>query len=658
MISEQKQPAAGSVVSDSFLHKPGSHILLIFLLGLLAYSNTFQVPFLFDDIGNIVENHTIKDLNNLWPPTGSRWFGLLTFALNYKLHGLDVAGYHIVNLAVHIINGILVYFLVVLSFKTFFLAKSSLKDYSDNIALFSGLLFVVHPVQTQAVTYIVQRFASLATTFYLLSLVIYIKWRLRPRSIEDELRSTDRRSSSGSLKSTPWYLASVVSAILAMKTKEIAFTLPLIIALYEFMFFQGEIKKRVLWLIPLLLSMLLIPLTLIPLDKPLDQIIGTVRDATRLQSALSRWDYLFTQFRVIITYIRLLVLPIGQNLDYDWPIYHSFTDPEVFLSFFFLAALFGTGVYLCRLTSWAQVSNSRSPSEFRLIAFGIFWFFITISVESSVFPIADVICEHRVYLPSIGAAVGLAAAFFLFGSISKPHARWMDTAVNFLLMTVVVILVIAAFGRNTVWTEEVKLWEDVVEKSPQKPRAYNNLGYAFMTMGLNQKAIQYFNTAVKLKSDYAEAYTNLGFAYTEQMLFEEAETQLRKAMSLKPGDSVIYNNLCMVFLRQGRLEEAERELRTALMLDPYYAEAYNHLGILNAERGNPGEALKSFYKAIELKPSLAQAYNNAGLVCMKIGKIREATLYLKKATELAPNIESYKKNLYKAQVQVEGAVQF
>ncbi|MBI5195488.1 MAG: hypothetical protein HZA10_04105, partial [Nitrospirae bacterium] len=165
----------------TLLHKPIVHILLIVIIGLIAYSNTFHVPFQFDDHNFIVDNHKLRNLSSFWPTAGSRWVGFLTFALNYKFGGLNVTDYHIVNIIIHIINALLVYRLVILTFQTpyFNLHPSTFNPRSSLIALFSSLLFVSHPIQTQAVTYIVQRFTSLATMFYLLSLVMYVKWRLK-----------------------------------------------------------------------------------------------------------------------------------------------------------------------------------------------------------------------------------------------------------------------------------------------------------------------------------------------------------------------------------------------------------------------------------------------------------------------------------------------
>ncbi|MDP2167408.1 MAG: hypothetical protein Q8J64_03645, partial [Thermodesulfovibrionales bacterium] len=391
-----------------FLNKTPFHLALIALLGLLAYSNTFDVPFQWDDKYTFIEgNPIIKDLGYFLEPSKAeglelydtlktRYVGYLTFALNYKLHGLDVRGYHIVNIAIHIINSLLVYFLVVLTFRTPFLsnplflnnppsppfAKGGLSE-GNLIALFSALLFVSHPVQTEAVTYIFQRLASLCAFFYMLSLLLYIKSRL-----------TEKKTKYA------FYAMSLFSAVLAAKTKENAFTLPLVIALYEFFFFKGSINRRMLGLVPLLLTMLIIPLSLTGIDKPAGEIISGIGPITEGYQDILRWDYLFTQFRVIPTYIRLLFLPINQNIDYDYPVYNSFFDLEVLLSFFFLLSIFGSALYL--------FYRSKFKPDLRLISFGIFWFFITLSVESSIIPIPMVINEYRLYLPSFGAFAAAA----------------------------------------------------------------------------------------------------------------------------------------------------------------------------------------------------------------------------------------------------------
>ena len=272
---------------NNFLSRPIAHILIIIIIGLAAYSNTFHGTFHLDDDVIITSNPITKNLNyfvdikksevfkhkHFYKIFKNRYIGNLTFALNYKIHGLNVIGYHIVNILIHIINAILVYSLVILTFRTPFIRNSSVRKYSKYTAFLTAILFVCHPIQTQAVSYIVQRFSSLATLFFFLALVAYIKWRLK----------THQPSLQSNITNISLYLLSIFSAILAMKTKEIAFTLPVIIFVYEFIFFEGKLKKRFLYLIPISLTMLIIPFTILEIDKPIGYISNALDFATDLE---------------------------------------------------------------------------------------------------------------------------------------------------------------------------------------------------------------------------------------------------------------------------------------------------------------------------------------------------------------------------------------
>ncbi|MBI5196906.1 MAG: tetratricopeptide repeat protein [Nitrospirae bacterium] len=524
----------------------------------------------------------------------TRFITFFTFMLNYQLHGLDVTGYHVVNLAIHIINALLVYWLVVLTFKTpfFNFHPSSLIPHLL-IALFSALLFVSHPIQTQAVTYITQRFTSLATLFYLLSLVMYVKFRTQ--NTEHKVQNTDKRQKIFSLSSVFWYLTSVLSAVLAMKTKEIAFTLPIIIVLYEIFFFSKSQNSetsssmqnppippltkggkggfscitrhaglsdrqasRFLYFLFFLLTMLIIPLSLIGVNDRIDKLTEDLNEITKSGTSMSRWDYLFTQFRVIVTYVRLLFFPVNQNLDYDYPIYNSFLNPNVFLSFLFLLSIFGLGVYLFYYSKNPPSSpfykggikgDQASPNSLtithhalRIMAFGIFFFFITLSVESSIIPIEDIIFEHRLYLPSIGLIIAFVSAVFCFSpylssfnlqpsSFLSRHALRITVL---LLTTSVIVLAIATYQRNSVWQDVFRLCEDMVKKSPKKARTHNNVGLAYYLKGETDKAIEHFQIALSLNPYYVPAHNNLYIAYTAKGWIKEGLQHFYIAQSLKP----------------------------------------------------------------------------------------------------------------------------
>jgi tetratricopeptide (TPR) repeat protein len=635
-----KKPEYKSAISqfgpdktDSIFNKPFVQALAIIFIAFLIYSNTFHSPFVLDDLPNITNNSTIKDLDNFWPPSGTRWFGSLTFAINYRLGGMASFGYHFVNLAIHLLNALLVYWLVLLTLKTPYVMSVS-RAHGDSqylAALFSSLVFLSHPIQTQAVTYIVQRFASLATLFYLLTLVMYIKWK------ESKEQQAKHYASSAML-----YAVSLVSAVLAMKTKEIAFTLPVVLCIYEFMFFHGKIMKRTLYLVPFVLTMLIVPLTLTGAGGPLTDISKIGEAATKLSETqgISRLDYLYTQFRVVVTYIRLLFLPINQNLDYDYPIFSSFFTPEVFVSFMFLFSVFALGVYLYRLSLKPE---TKDRYWLRLMSFGIFWFFVTLSVESSVIPIRDVIFEHRVYLPSVGFFMALTATMGLV------VARWGNRVSYakkvYVMLLVVIVLSAATYARNAVWKDSVSLWEDVVKKSPGKARGHDYLGNAYRKQGRIDESMQQIGAAIAIDPDYAETHNNLGNEYAEQGLFDKAIDEYKIVLHFYPDSAYAHYNLGIVYAKQGRINDAISEFKTALSLNPDYAEVHNNLGIIYAGNGRIDEAIREFKTALNLNPDYVDIHNNLGVIYAGQGRIDEAIREYQNVLSYNPNDIEARKNL-------------
>lgn len=625
---QQIQKGIASQIEDSshqgLLRQHLVILLLISLLAGLIYSNTLSSPYHLDDESNIVKNSQIRSLSNFLDFSGRRYVGFLSFALNYHLGKLNVFGYHLVNLLIHITNGFLVYMLVLLLLKTpRVLSPPSLYTAQDRtwIALSTALLFTAHPIQTQAVTYIVQRFTSLAALFYLLAVVCYLKGRLA-------------ESEKGSRYL--WYGGALGSTLLAMKTKEISYTLPFMILLVESIFFQAFNWKRWATMFFFLLTLFIIPLSL-------SFTVGVTEDwlLPRENILIGRTDYLFTQFRVIVTYLRLLVLPIEQNLDYDYPIYHSLLDPPVFFSFLFFSALLGLAIYLLFY------------SQFRLVAFGMIWFFLTLSIESSIIPISDVIFEHRLYLPSVGFM--LAASTVIVGLL---HPR--KVMMGILIGVAVTILSVTTYQRNIIWKDDVTLWEDVVKKSPHKPRAYNGLGSAYMDQERLEEAVEAFKTALTLKPGFVRARYNLGRVHIKQGRFQEAIQEFKTALILNPRYAHVYYDLANAYKELGRLEDADRAYKTALTLKPDLAEGYNNLGVVYYEQGRLSEASVAFEKAVQLKPDYEKAFYNLANVYKDLGRLEEAIQAYKNALTLNPDYADAHYNLGSAYIRLgrlEEAVQ-
>ena len=410
--------------------------LLIALATFLVYSNTFHAGFHFDDTGSILEDYTLRNLDNLSRILqGNRGLARATFALNYAVGGLNVAGYHIVNLAIHITNGILVYFLVFLTL----IRIDSLKDRAKRIAIYTALLFAVHPIQTQAVTYIVQRMEILASMFMLAGLLLFIKGSEAAKIYARVLL----------------YGAVAVSYLLGFFSKEVAITLPAIVFLYDWCFLAKGAMKKVAARLPLYLVLIAMLAFFVTRSLPgLQEIPGgstvgfgvqgrepiTSLEAGQQQAGstdlgfqnISPKGYAFTQFNVLIYYITLLFVPVNQNLDYDFPISKGLFDiplvkegtvlnipiPPPIVSLIILLAIIGFAVYqiLKRTTDDnALIYDTPLPSlplkggglgwgccQRSLIAFFILWFFIILSPTSGFIPIIDVIFEHRLYLASVG----------------------------------------------------------------------------------------------------------------------------------------------------------------------------------------------------------------------------------------------------------------
>ncbi len=573
--------------------------LILFSLGFIIYSNTLTSPFVFDDHG-AVESPRVMNLKSFLDLSGTRYLADVSFALNYAVAGFNPLGYHLVNILIHIMNAIFVYLVISLTFKTP-LMKAAPEMIGEKIAMAASLIFLTHPVETEAVTYIAQRYSSLATFFYLLSIIFYLKAR---SSFEKE---------PGEIREWVFYAGCIIFTAAAQKTKEISFTLPVMIAFFEFTFFDNSrgLFRRVLYMAPVLLSLAIIPKILYFTKGASAVNFNRHEIADKLGmllredfSTLPRYDYLITQFRVIITYLRLLVSPVSQNVDYDYPVFHTILAPPVFLSFIFLLSLFSSAAYL-----YLRSRRNKNPWGL-IVSFGVLWFFITISVESSIIPIADIIFEHRLYLPGIGIMISFSTLIFYFLNIKKG----LNEAAPVIIAVIVIVNSFATFERNTVWATELTLWEDVVKKSPNKARGYSNVGFALGKMGKTGEAADYFEKAVRLKPDLW--LTNY--------------------------------NMANALLQSGRAMESLPFFYKTIKLKPDYVDAYNGLGFALVDLKKPDEALKYLGEAVRLRPEAADSYNNLGNALLLLGRIDEAIANYEKALTLAPGEASAKANLANA----------
>lgn len=355
---------------------------IIAIMILIAYSNTFTASFHFDDNPSIQENPLIRHVtadNLLQILSGGRPMVYLSIMLNYQLNGINVIGYHVFNIGIHIANSFFVYLLIL---RTLTLPQFAGRyaERAKRMALFCALLFGVHPIQTESVTYIISRTELLATFFYLAAFLLFI-----------------RAAKAVTLR---YAVAVAFTSLCAAASKEWAVTLPALLIIYDYFFLsQGNLK-------PLLSRWQLFLCTALPWPYVLSRLDlfasgGVAGVGFDLVSAtgITMKTYLYTSLNVIWTYIRLLFVPINQNLDYDYPIAKTLFEFPTLLSLVGHLVVLAAAIWLWRKKGWT------------LIPFGVAWFYIGLSPTQSFVPVVDVIFEHRVYMPSIGFFLAFVVLF-------------------------------------------------------------------------------------------------------------------------------------------------------------------------------------------------------------------------------------------------------
>ncbi|MBP9854049.1 MAG: tetratricopeptide repeat protein [Candidatus Omnitrophica bacterium] len=535
-------------------------LLTISVSVLVIYAQTLHYSFHFDDYFFITENLKIRDIQNvqdIWNSLGkpSRFIGMYSFALNYHFHQLDVFGYHIVNIMIHIINGLLVRWLVLLTLTT------RKFDYREWLATSTAVLFVCHPMNTQAVTYITQRFASLGSMFYLLSLCFYIQGRLTAGKHKNII-----------------FTFSFLSVVLGMFTKQIVLTLPICVLLYEYCFLDLGKKWKPRWpQIMIFLGLLVLIPTLHSWDfsRLFD---ARIESRSHEGDIITSYTYMLTQFRVIPLYISKMFCPVGQTLDYDFPLSTRFWDAKVI----------GGMIFIFSTLIAAIVNLRRRP----IMAFGILWFFITLSIESTIIPIYQVIFEHRCYLPSIGLL--FAVNFFLW-EIFKSRRKYAIC-----IFLIIVVLGWTAYQRNRVWENETTLWKDIKQKAPRKVRPYIHLGASYIMKGEYDLALNEFNQALKMKQDDYKIFHNRGIVYEMKGELEKAKNDYTRAIQLSAGSAPSYMNRAGVLVQLKQYDAALIDYNKAIEWDKDYGDAYSGRANLYYMAGRYQQALEDLMTAKKL----------------------------------------------------------
>ncbi len=625
----------------------------------VAYHNSFGVPFIFDDDLSIRDNPTIRSLVTAWAPPGQSGLTVsgrpllnFTLALNYAAGGLSVWGYHWVNLLIHVAAGCTLFGVVrrtLGAIRPIPVAAevrrgSETPPYSRDatwLALAVALLWTVHPLQTQAVTYIVQRAESLVSLMYLLTFWFFV------RSIEP-----------GAPKR--WAVLAWVACLLGMAAKEVMVTAPVMVALYDRIFSAGswgEVwRRRGRFHLALAATWLLLAWLVMT--------TGGRGGTAGFGGEMSPWGYALTQAGAVVRYLQLALWPQPLVFDYGKDLVSGWS--AVWWQMLLLASLFAAG-------GWAAWRG-------RAIGYLGAFFFAVLAPSSSFVPVVtQTMSEHRVYL-ALAAVVSLVVAV-LYAGLGRR---------SFLVFGVLAVALTAAtVRRNHDYRTEVAIWEDTVVKRPQNIRALsalaeiyqkagrldearvlleeaarvapesvevrNNLGNAWMKLGRWPEAIACFETAHRLKPEEPDVLSNLGNALLQTGRTEEAMARFAAALRLKPDFPEPRYNLANTLAQLGRLAEAEPHYARYVQLKSDDAEARSNYGDVLLELGRGPEALTQFEAAIRLKPEQAELHNNLGVALARLGRPRDAVTHFEEALRLQPNFEGARGNLERATLDAASA---
>jgi tetratricopeptide (TPR) repeat protein len=565
---------------------------LVVVITSIAFSSVLDNELTNWDERVYFDNHIIKELS--WENTKvifasfhkeffSQPMVLLSFSLEYRFFQEAPFIYHLTNLTLHILNSLLVFFLIYL--------------FSNRVlvALVAALLFGVHPLHVESVAWVAERKDMLSTFFFLSSLLSYVFYR--------------RRAAAG------WYCLSIVLFILALFSKPIVVTLPLVMFLCDYLEGRRFDRAAVLEKLPFFALSAIFGIITISIHKATTTPVSMSVTFIIERALIACYSIVF--------YLKKTIAPANLSAIYSYPEEITILSPAFFVPPFLIMAMAAMVIYTRRHT--------------RGIVFGGLFFIITIlpTLQIVPFPTSETIVADRyTYIPSIGlfflAGLALHELYFSEG----PFEVLRKVSLVIVLGVLVSILVVITYQRNDVWQDSETLWTDTIKKSRQQAIAHNNLGLVYRKKGLTDKAIEEFKEAIRLKPYFAEAHNNLGLAYSSLGRTEESIEELILALTIKPDLAGAHNNLGNAYSNMGRTSEAIEEYKVAIRLNPDFAEAHYNLGNVLSDAGSLNEAERHYRQALSYRSDFAKAHNNLGLLLVQLGRPDEAIEHYRLALTL------------------------
>jgi protein O-mannosyl-transferase len=584
-------------------------VLIILAAGLSAYCNSFSGVFLFDDVHAIVENPCIR---SLWPLTqamsappeatvAGRPMVSLSLAVNYALGGLNPRGYHAFNLIVHLLCGLLLFGIVRRT-----LSSGRLQDRYGRaapvLAVIIATLWVVHPLQTESVTYVIQRTETMMGLFYLLTLYCF-------------LRAVASRQPVG------WQIAAVGSCALGMTCKEVMVSAPLVVLLYDRIFVAGSFReiasrRRGLYLG---LAATWIILTMLLATGPRSASVG-------FSHGISAFDYAKNQCIAIITYLKLAFWPHPLLLDYGAPEAVSLKQAAPY------------AVVLAALLIATVIALACRPR----VGFMAACFFIILAPTSSFVPITtEVAAERRMYLPLAAVIVLVVLGVYdLIAALvvrNAPRSRSLWSAASCAAIVVACVLGSLTYQRNSDYHAELQIWSESLSVKPNNPRTHLSIGKALVEREQVDEGIRYYRRALQLDPDLVDAHFNLGNALQQKEQFEEAVAEYNAALRISPGYARVQMNLGVALVKLKRFQDAVALYEAMLRDAPDSAEIQGNLAVALVYAGQIDDAITHLRAATRLEPNDAVTRRNLAGLLLQQGRPEEAAREFREALRINPN---------------------
>jgi tetratricopeptide (TPR) repeat protein len=695
-INEKKQSGKKP---GKILRSPYTWLTFLLFCTLLAYSNTFHVPFIFDDVDNLTNNPYMRFQTLSWDYiknlphglNGKRIVSFITFGLNYYVDQYNVVGYHLVNILIHLFNGLLLFFLIriILSLTNHqnnrYIAENTTEKQSsrdDYIAIFATGLWLLNPIQIFSVTYTVQRMNSLAAMFSMLSLLSYIRTRGITFRGEQKKQSA-LKPLSRYLITLFFILLTFIFAIFAILSKQNAILLPIFIILFELYFLSDYSFKNIISRLRrpkfLIFSLLIIA----PVGALLTYIIyynTAANPWAHIMSLYNGRDFSFferiiTQPRIVCYYLSLIFYPVPSRLALlvDIPKSTGFLHPvSTLISIIFLASLFilsliagrrsrssfSAGISslpnksdsdksdnsTCELQGSESLNNSSSQksqcsrASLRLFSFAVVWFLAGHLLESTIIPL-ELVYIHRNYLPSIFIFLPIAVYFFQWSKKTEMEpgsAIWRFRKLEFLALSMF-LFACWTYSYNSVWKTEVLFWADNVKKSPALPRTYANYGAMLIKAGDYSKAHKALDKALTFKPGDVRTLYNKGAAYEGEKNYKEAIKYYSKALKINPKFADAWSSQGNVLVEIGYIDKGLQCLYAAWELQPFDTVVNYRLGHTLMITNNSKGAMFHLHRAEKSNPYYINALLDLGLIYTILNNDEVANSYFSRVKRLDPS---------------------